>query len=88
MAHQVECFAYIALAGGQYERSARLLGAAGKAREEMNSLSTAKHEIDELEQAMERLAEAMGVEERERVVAAGRLMSLDDAVTLALEATE
>jgi predicted ATPase len=88
VAHQVECFAYIALAGDQYERSARLLGAAGKAREEMNSLSTAKYEIDELEQAMERLAEAMGVEERERVVAAGRLMSLDDAVTLALEATE
>ena len=84
VAHQVECFAYIALERDQYEHAARLLGAAGNAREQSNMLSTAPPEIAELHQAMKRLAEAMGEEARDKVLVAGRQMSLDDAVTIAL----
>jgi predicted ATPase/class 3 adenylate cyclase len=84
VAHQVECFAYLALERGQHERAARLLGAAGNARRELNSLSDAPREIADLDQAMKRLAEAMGKAERDKSLAKGRQMSLDDAVTLAL----
>jgi non-specific serine/threonine protein kinase len=85
VAHQIECFAYIALERGQHEHAARLLGAAGNAREQSHMLSTAPHEIAELGQAMERLAEAMGEEERDKALAEGRLMDLDDAVAVALD---
>ncbi len=84
VAHQVECFAYMALERGQYERAAMLLGAAGIAREKANMLSNIPHEIAELDAAMQRLLEAMDEEERDRALAAGRQMSLDDAVTMAL----
>ena len=88
LAHQVECFAYIALERGQYAHAALLLGAAGNAREQKNMLSTAPHEIAELEQALERLAAAMGEEERDGAMAEGSLMNLDDAVQIALEKSE
>jgi non-specific serine/threonine protein kinase len=84
VAHQVECFAYISLERGQYERAARLLGAAGYAREKADMLSSIPHEIADLDQAMKRLDEGMGEEERDRAVAAGRRISLDDAVTIAV----
>lgn len=69
--HPIECFAYIALERGQYERASRLLGASGNALEQANMKSAAPHEIAELDQAMERLAKAMGEEERDTVLAEG-----------------
>jgi len=85
VAHQVECFAYIALERGQYERAARLLGAAGYAREKADMSSTIPHEIAELDAAMKRLMETMGEEERDRSLAAGRQITLDEAVTIAID---
>jgi predicted ATPase/class 3 adenylate cyclase len=85
VAHQVECFAYIALERGQYQHAATLLGAAENARQQLNALSKAQNEIDELRQAMERLAEAVGVGQRDSWLAWGRQMSLDDAVLAALD---
>ncbi len=85
VAHQIECFAYIAIERGQYGRAARLLGAAGNARQQLNAVSEAPNEIAELEQAMKRLAEELGEGERDKALASGRLMSLDEAVTAALE---
>jgi tetratricopeptide (TPR) repeat protein len=84
VAHQVECFAYIALERGQYERAARLLGAAGYAREKSNMLSDIPHEIAEKAGAMQRLLQAMGEEERDKALAAGRQITLDEAVTMAI----
>jgi tetratricopeptide (TPR) repeat protein len=55
VAHQLECFAYIAIAGGRVERAAYLLGAAEQARERLNAHSTDLKEIDELAQAMSQL---------------------------------
>jgi hypothetical protein len=85
VAHQVECFAFIAIARSEYEHAARLLGAAGRAREELNAVSEDPQEIEDLALAMQQLAEAMGEEERDKALANGRLISLDDAVQLALD---
>lgn len=84
VAHQLECFAYIAIARGGYEHAARLLGAATEAREQMDALSTDPREIEDLARAIAQLAEAMGEEQRDKVMAEGRLISLDDAVQVAL----
>ena len=83
--HQLECFAYLAIESRQFERAARLLGAAQQARRRLNAFSTEPQEIAELEQALERLEEAMGASERDKVMLEGTKMSLDEAVLLALE---
>jgi tetratricopeptide (TPR) repeat protein len=85
VAHQIECFAYMAIDDGSYSRAARLLGAAGAARTRLNEPSTNPQEIDEHERAMEQLAVAMGEAELDKVLASGALMSLDEAVIFALE---
>jgi hypothetical protein len=65
-------------------RAARLLGAATRTRERLDKKSADAKEIAELAQAMEQLAEAMGVTERDAAIAEGRLIELDEAVLLAL----
>jgi predicted ATPase/class 3 adenylate cyclase len=84
VAHQLECFAYIAITREKYEHSATLLGSAMETRERMNALSRDPIEIQELATAMDRLGEAMDVEERDRFIAEGRLIALDEAVQMAL----
>ena len=63
--HQLECFAYLSIALGQFNRAARLLGAAGQARQRLNALSTEPQELSDLEMAMTHLAEVMGQTERD-----------------------
>jgi tetratricopeptide (TPR) repeat protein len=87
LAHQLECFAYMAIASGNHEHAARLLGRAHATREELNTHSTDPFEVAELEQAMEQLAGAMGEDKRDRVMAEGAKMSLDEAVSYALKET-
>ena len=84
IAHQLECFAFIAIAQDEHEHAARLLGAAKETRERLNSLSEDPREIAELEQALEDLAAGMSIAERDIVMSEGRLMSLDEAVAFAL----
>ena len=83
--HQLECFAYLSIALGQFNRAARLLGAAGQARQRLNALSTEPQELSDLEMAMTHLAEVMGQTERDTCLAEGAGLSLDEAVLLALE---
>jgi predicted ATPase/class 3 adenylate cyclase len=85
VAHQLECFAYIAMVGQQYEHAAQLLGAAQKARARLNAHSTDVQEIDELARAMSQLEVEMGTSEMDRMLKKGALMSLDEAVAFALE---
>ena len=84
VAHQLECFAFIAIARSQHEHAAKLLGAATEAREKLDSLSEDPQEIAELAQAMEQLTAAMGEAERDKVMDEGRKISLDEAIVLAL----
>jgi tetratricopeptide (TPR) repeat protein len=85
LAHQLECFAYMAIASGNHAHAARLLGRANATREGLNAHSTDPLEIAEMGQAMTQLAGAMGEQERDRLMAGGAHMSMDDAVTLALK---
>jgi hypothetical protein len=85
VAHQLECFAFLAIAKGEYTHAARLLGSAQEARHKLDSVSTDPQEIAELSEALERLTEAIGEKELDRTMDAGRLINLDMAVTLALE---
>ena len=85
VAHQLECLAYIAIEKGEFTHAAALLGAAGETRERLDAHSKDPQEIEELALAMERLAEAMGEEELDKVLAEGKLMNLDEAVQIALK---
>jgi predicted ATPase/class 3 adenylate cyclase len=86
VAHQLECFAFIAIARDQHLHAAQMLGAAKTARARLNALSTEPDEIAELERAMEQLAGALGEKERDQAIAEGGRMDLDEAVYCALEA--
>lgn len=85
VAHQLECFAYVAIVGDEFESAAQLLGAAQIARERFNSLSTDQQEITERENAMNRLGVELGANELDRLIKKGGLMSLDEAVAFALK---
>lgn len=85
VAHQLECFAFLAIGRGEYEHAAKLLGAAGSFRRKAKALSEDPREIKELVRAMEQLSEALGEEQRDEVLAQGSQMSLDEAVQFALK---
>jgi predicted ATPase/class 3 adenylate cyclase len=84
VAHQLECFAYIAIMRERFEYAAQLLGAAQIARERTNSPSTEQQEITEKEQAMRQLRVEIGEKELDRLIEKGGKMSLDEAVAFAL----
>jgi len=85
VAHQVECFAFLAVSTGNYQRGAILIGAARATREQLNAQTENPLEITDMKQAITQLTEAIGDEERDRLMAEGAKMSLDEAVLLALE---
>jgi hypothetical protein len=85
VAHQLECFAYIAIMRERFAYAAQLLGAAQIARERINSPSTEQQEITEKEEAMRQLGLEIGTSELDRLIKKGELMSLDEAVAFALE---
>ncbi len=85
VAHQLECFAYLAIVDEQFEDAAQLLGAARSARRRTNSPSTEQGEIDELHTALGRLDAELGTGELEGLIKVGELMSLDEAVMFARE---
>jgi len=84
VAHQLECFAYIATARAEFEQAARLLGAARESRRSAKALIFDPRESEELKEALEQLAEELGEEQRDQLLTEGSLMSMDDAVQFAL----
>jgi predicted ATPase/class 3 adenylate cyclase len=88
VAHQLECFAYIAIPRGRLAYASQLLGAAQTARERINSPSTDQLEIAEKEQALRDLELKIGKHELERLTNRGRQMNLDAAVVFALEESD
>jgi hypothetical protein len=84
VAHQLECLAYIALAQADFSRAAMLLGAAGQTRRRLDALSKDPQEIAELAAALEKLATALGQQQRDKLLAQGALLDLDGAVEFAL----
>jgi predicted ATPase/DNA-binding SARP family transcriptional activator len=84
VAHQMECFAFIARAQSQEQRAIRLLGAAQALRKRINSPMTSNervehdHEVSVLRAQMDGSTFAAAWEE-------GRKMTLDEAVAYALD---
>ena len=85
VAHQLECFAYIAIRSKRFAYAAQLLGAAQIERERMNSPSTDPQELIDKDQAMRQLEGEIGTKELERLIRNGKQLSLDEAVVFALE---
>jgi len=84
VAHQLECFALIAIAQSQPVRAVELFGAADVLREVSNSVRTPA-EQKEFEEAKTQLQVGMEESEFAGVWKAGQAMSLEEAVGFALE---
>jgi tetratricopeptide (TPR) repeat protein len=84
IAHELECFAFIAGAVGQNERAARLLGAAEALRESINSSMTPM-ERPEYETFIAKLHQVMAEETLKAAWEQGRALSMEAAIQLALE---
>jgi tetratricopeptide (TPR) repeat protein len=83
VAHVIECLAYIAIAEGEVDHAATLIGAAAEARRGLDSPIKDPKELAELAEAMDRLAAAMGAQSRDTAIAAGERLNVDDSVELA-----
>ncbi|OGO29818.1 MAG: hypothetical protein A2Z16_13030 [Chloroflexi bacterium RBG_16_54_18] len=84
VAHQLECFAYLAIQSEQPERAAKLLGAARALRDHGHTESVVPWELDEFAQAMAYLAQAMGESERDAAVDEGRRINVDEVIAFAI----
>jgi len=84
IAHQLECFAFISVASEQYLRAAKLFGAAESLREAINSIRIPV-EQKEFEEAKSRLQTDMGEGEFDKAWEEGRLITMDEAIELALK---
>jgi predicted ATPase/class 3 adenylate cyclase len=82
VAHVIECVAYIAIAEGEVDHAATLIGAAVAARRTLDSPIKDPKELAEMADAMDRLAAAMGAQDRDTTIAAGERLNLDAAVEL------
>lgn len=84
VAHELECFAFIAAAQGRSERAARLLGAAEALRERLNTDMT-PIERREYEAIVSNLRAATNEEFLAKAWFEGRGMTTEQAIQLALE---
>jgi non-specific serine/threonine protein kinase len=86
VAHELECFAFIAGASGQNERTAKLFGAAEALRQSINSSMTPM-ERPEYDQAVAQLREQMGEATFKSTWEQGRTLTMETAIQFALEDT-
>jgi predicted ATPase/class 3 adenylate cyclase len=83
VAHQLECFAMIAVAQKQPQRAARLFGSAEVLREKIGSLMK-DYERTEYDPALAQLHSLLGEAYLNALWADGRKMTMDQAIQLAL----
>ncbi len=83
IAHQLECLAFIAQVEGQPERAVKLLSAAAVLRELSDSVRAPWEQV-EFEKAVGALRTNLGEEAFNALWTAGRTLSMDAAVALAL----
>jgi predicted ATPase/DNA-binding XRE family transcriptional regulator len=84
IAHQLECFAFIAKAQELGERAVKLFGAAEALREISNSLMTPQEQI-EYDQQLAGLRAGMDEAVFTQLWAEGRAMTMDQAIAFAME---
>jgi predicted ATPase/class 3 adenylate cyclase len=85
IANQLECFAFLNRADGNYQRAVVLLGASEALREKVDSIMTDYEQV-EYKQELTLLREKIGDEAFERYWEEGRRLQMEEAVQLALEA--
>jgi hypothetical protein len=84
IAHQLECFAFIAIAQKQGEWAVKLLGAAEALREISNSLMTPQERSEHNKQVV-KLRQGIDEAVFTRLWAEGRAMTMEDAIEFALD---
>jgi predicted ATPase/class 3 adenylate cyclase len=85
VANQLECFGFIAVEVGQWERAAKLLGAAEALREAADTPMLI-YEQKEYDQYLARLKEGAEEDQLEKAWGDGRQLGMAEAVAFALEA--
>jgi hypothetical protein len=85
IAHQLECFALIAIIEEDPQRAARLLGAAESLRERIESQMREQERID-YDHSTARLRSMLAETEFRTLWADGRAMTMEQAIQLALKA--
>jgi predicted ATPase/class 3 adenylate cyclase len=85
VAHQLECFAFIALAQAQYERAVRLLGAAEAWRERAGTLMTPQEQA-EYQQRLVAARSQFSADLFAGTWAAGRMLTIEEAIHYAITA--
>jgi tetratricopeptide (TPR) repeat protein len=83
VAHELECFGYLALIASNPQRAVQLWGAAERLREEVGSPQTL-NEVDEYHQAVLQARTQLGEPAFTTAWQAGRMLALDEAIALAL----
>jgi hypothetical protein len=84
LAHQLECFGFLAIRAETPQRAIKLFAAAEALRERIDSPRTDQEQI-EYDQAAAQLHARMNETEFNTLRAAGRLMTVEEAVAFALE---
>ena len=83
IAHQLECFAFIALGEGELLRAAKLFGSAESLREGVNSQMTEREKV-EYDQEVARLRSLLAESEFSSYWSDGRSMTMENAIDYAL----
>jgi hypothetical protein len=84
IAHQLECFAYIAIAEGEPQRAVRLFGAAEALRKEVGSEMTDYEQI-EYDKAVAQLRPLLNGPDFNSLWAEGRALTIEQAIKFALD---
>ena len=84
VAHQLECFAYLAISHEDPIRAATLLGAAESLREASSSIRMGE-EQEEYKQAVAQLHTELDDDGFKKALNAGRVMTIEQSITFALE---
>ncbi len=84
VAHQLECFAFIAVAEEEPQRAAKLLGAAEALRDKAQSQMTDQERV-EYDQSVAQLRAMLAETEFNALWAQGRAMTMEQAIQFALD---
>lgn len=85
VAHQLECFGFIAMAWNQTERAVQLFAAADALREKSDTPMTPDEQVY-LEEQLKTLHEQMDSSRFDAIWSAGRAMTMEQAIQFALDA--
>ncbi len=84
VAHQLECFAFIAIERRQFQRAAKLLGAAQAIRLGEGGANPTPPEQIEYDLAWDRLGTELGEAELEKLILEGQMLNVDGAIEYAV----